>query len=381
MKEKVNIFQKAAGQLKKRMMVFTITLLVIFFMIVFKLSDVNNLSKAGSDLISKYAASLSPFNLFYDIKNDDVFNFAVNNEMTLNIEQSKLLRIEQVTAEKEKIIVTDKPSEPDPISYKDYLTKFEFNSSETAGIDSILDSYRSKLSSSILSNNKDAFAFDPNLIVLQKAINADIRNFTKSILKSRSDLVEEITGADKSLNEIKNYLKKLPASRDFLVFTPDTLFSLRLDSEGEKISQDRSDARKLKDKTSSIQPEFSFEFEFDSDGDIKLSELNNKRGVFVIQIPGLDSLRTLKRNKKPDADSVRDNILEFSLNNIARTVDSSLGKAFHDIRTGPWNDFRIKIDSLKVLEKNRDSSAIKSLVELEKQLKLLERIGGASKNR
>lgn len=202
-------------------------ILTLVLMVFFKLSEqgYSNLKVKGENLIAKYGENLSPFFVNSELTNEDVFNFALYNNLPIDKSKNKVLSIESDSYGNENYVISEIDSLPKTNNYDLYKLKLGLSGSEKNKIDSILDHYIEDLYASILVSDNQTIALDPKISLIQKAIGTDIYKFAlqkKTESNSAGEKNYAVRNKDKLANAIKD--KENKPAENYIFFAPDTVF-------------------------------------------------------------------------------------------------------------------------------------------------------------
>jgi len=213
-----------------------------------------------------YKENLQPVLLAANLTNEDIFNFAFNNELPLDDTRKQYLLVGYDDAGKEFFEIRSSDQKINRTSYKEFVSAMNLNDDQKQKVDSIINSYGKALESQVLVNENNTVAINPNLWNLRKAIFADLLVAAEQLNKEKFDRIvpEGINENEKivvvnAVNKLKN------ASGDKYIFvTPDSVFEesfnfeLAYNEEQLKWTEEKIKANEEKIK------EFTFNIKYDS---------------------------------------------------------------------------------------------------------------------
>ncbi|HEY6626026.1 MAG TPA: hypothetical protein VIZ21_03650 [Ignavibacteriaceae bacterium] len=174
-----------------------------------------------------YKENLQPVLLAANLTNEDVFNFAFNNELPLDNTRQQYLLLGYDDSGKEFFEIRSSHQRVERESYNEFISAMNLDVEQKQIVDSIIGSYSKALESQVLVNEKNTIAINPNLWNLRKAIFADLLVASEKLNKTKFDRIVPagITNAEKVI--VINTLEKLKnTSGDQYIFvTPDSIFS------------------------------------------------------------------------------------------------------------------------------------------------------------
>ncbi|MFC2083770.1 hypothetical protein ACFLS9_01805 [Bacteroidota bacterium] len=396
-----------------------LVVLTISLMILFRLNKqgLGSLQNTGNDILTSYAKSLFPLYYKTDISNEDVFNFALYKNIPIDKEVNKVLQLDTDKYGNENFTVQELPINRSTENYNEYIFGMKFNPHEKQKFDSLLNVYREDLYASILIDNDNNIAIDPNLELIHKAISSDIYEFSRSKAENKSLFPKRERVIVTSKNELFDLLDKQREKKinEFIFITPDTVFNNNCEFDQVRVREDYRDYSKgrrpiqfakgheevgiLKTLSLPVKKQFDIlNFEIDSNfykvvfpgvrypynesfpGDslnFHLSYLEDKINNISIAL----EIDEQKVEMDIETDSLTDNHLpytfsfEFNLSSIDSIIKSS-ERFISQKGINDWVEFGIKIDSmaksLQVLAYDSTmNNKIKSLMEL-KKIKIIE---------
>ena len=173
-----------------------------------------------------YKENLQPVLVAANLTNEDVFNFAFNNELPLDDTRKQYLLLGYDDAGKEFFEIRSSDQKVDRGSYKEFISAMNLDDKQKQTVDSIIGSYSKALESQVLVNEKNTIAINPNLWNLRKAIFADLLVASEKLNKIKFDRIipEGITEAEKLVvvNTVAK-LKNNPGDQ-YIFVTPDSIF-------------------------------------------------------------------------------------------------------------------------------------------------------------
>ena len=254
------------GQVRKYFPFVLLIFLTISLMFFFKHNkrDINKMIEEGkNNLLSFYAENLKPLLYQTEISDEDVFNFALYNTLPLDKDRNKILEISGDQPGNNTFVIKTTGYNPNTKNYETFVKYMGMNDAEKDEADSILNSYKKEIYSSILVNEKNTYAVNPKLGEIQQAVLADLVTYAQKInqSKSRDLFAEHFNYNDK--NEFANIIssaKKIPQN-EYLLITPDTVARSYFKWDREKFNQHLSDIEKSKFEMAPSEPNLDIEFE------------------------------------------------------------------------------------------------------------------------
>ena len=314
---------------------FLLTIALMFF---FKYNkrDIGRIIEAGKNNLLALAKNLKPLLFETEINNEDVFNFALYQSIPLDKGKNKVLLISK--DEPGNNIYEIKPASYNrqTKNYDTFVKLLGLNEKQKAEADSILNSYKKEIYSSVLVNDKSTIAVNPRLPDLQQAVLADLISFAQKVDETKSK--ELFPNAYKFYNneKISNMIvsaKQIP-NNEYILITPDTVARTYFNWDQEKFNKHLADFEKSKTVGHPPMPKYDFNF------DVIPEKVKNKHSVaaesdysfkldsnlFKVVIPA----ETINGLSDLISDSIRVKLNEAArqLKNISLPIYFSKGKSY-----------------------------------------------------
>jgi hypothetical protein len=214
---------------KKWIPIGSLTIVTLALMAVLKFNPnlISNLiEEQKSNLAGFYKENLQPLLYAADLTNEDIFNFAVYQELPLDSSDQQMLKLGYDPAGTEYFEIKNASNISHSNNLKSFVTALDLNDAEIDMIDSIIGSYSDQLSSLVLVNDKNSVAINPNIWNTRKVILADILSFAKKHAGQNYSriLPTEVAGLDNNtIMKWVNDAKSVKANQ-YIFFTPDSIF-------------------------------------------------------------------------------------------------------------------------------------------------------------
>lgn len=226
-----------------------------------KKHDVYEFIEAGkNNLVGFYTQNLKPLLFKTDITNEDIFNFALYQNLPIDKKENKVLQIGYNDTAGGKFYEV-KPAQinENTRNYEKFVEYLKLNRKEQSELDSILNSYKDELYTSILYNEKNVVAVNSKVSLIRDAILAELMSFAQNKGMDGSDksiafnFKYNSSDIRKAINEIKETNEN--NKNDFIIFTPDSVLNYEFEideaefkKEMQKVHWDLAKAREeLKD--------------------------------------------------------------------------------------------------------------------------------------
>lgn len=322
-----------------------------------------------SSIAGFYKENLQP--LFYasDITNEDIFNFAFNQELPLDKTKNQylLLGYDNTGNEIVQIKILDNYKSAD--NYDQFIKALELNSSQKMQVDSIIRSYAKAIEPQILVNEKNTVAINPAVWSYRNALVADLLVLAKDLKKDKAlNLIpSEMKRIEKiHLVDVVNKLKSSPENQ-FIFLTPDSVFSDNLEfnfaEQQKKLNAQKNELNGQKE----ILKKVAFNIQYDStwknlkkenypDSKYKVKVGNNFCQVELtdleipeLNIPELENINSLINEA---ADKVRFHTFHIPrVENVHKGVVVEYIDESDSLKTYRYNYHDIYLDSLMQLNK------------------------------
>lgn len=379
-----------------------IVVLTVVLMIIFKQSQqgYETVQEQGRNLVTEYTNNLKPFDTNNKLSNEDVFNFAHNNVIPIDKEKNKSIYLQPTSTGEEIVVTSGKVNSANEVDYQKYVDRMKFNERDKSSIDSILNSYKSKLNKSIYYDDKNTVAVDPSIAVLHRALNSDLISY--SFKKYGKEIDQNLAA---SLSKIKIPSVGEGNLREFIVVAPDTAFECELEVpeaevpempatpkivEARPVESARTISKAQATKTSIASsysrdsnsfrfsiPNDYFKMEGLADFDSVSREIERASeliGRTAMNYEFFDDGKFKFRIDTPEGpDSINTINLQLDFKALSKLIGKSVGAAMAEVERADWNKFNLKMDSLALLTEKlkHDSTAFIKLEQITKKLEKL----------
>lgn len=327
----INEQNSSKFNIKKWIPISALTLFTLALMAVLKfnpnlLEDI--IKQQESNIIGFYKENLQPLLYAANLTNEDIFNFAVYQELPLDNTNNQILKLGYDVKGTEYFEI----KKSDDISQNNNLQKFvtalDFDDEEIKKIDSIIGSYSEQISALVLVNNQNAVAINPNIWNTRKLILADILAFAEKHAASNFNkmIPEQVMQFDS--HSIAKWVNEAKSLKDdqYIFCTPDSIFKedfvfdmTEFEKNMEKMTEDLAELSEQKavlreyhfkvDSSISKQKnnsDWTKQFKVFVDSDlIKVSIQNVAIDIPEIDLPNFDSIAIVIHEATQNVRSVR----------------------------------------------------------------------------
>jgi len=213
-----------------------------------------------------YQENLQPVLVAANLTNEDIFNFAFNNELPLDNTRKQYLLLGYDDSGKEFFEIRSSDQKVKRSSYNEFITAMNLDDSQKESVDSIIGSYSKALEAQLLVNEKNTIAINPNLWNLRKALFADLLVASEKLNKIKFDrIVPEGISENEKIVVVKAISKLKNTNGDQYIFiTPDSVFEDKYVFNAKIAEEElRWTERQIKNNEEKIK-EFTFNIKFDS---------------------------------------------------------------------------------------------------------------------
>jgi len=225
----LNSKEKSAFNIRKWIPVSTFAVVAVALMLVLKFNPnlINDIIKQQkSNLEGFYKENLQPLLYAANLSNEDIFNFAVNQELPLDSSNTQLLKLGYDTAGAEYFEIKNANHIKEENNLRRFVTALDLDEKEQRMMDSIINSYSERISGMVLVNEKNAVAINPGIWNTRKLILADILAFAERHSPQKLYKLippETVKFDDENLTAFVNQSKD-SKNDQFIFFTPDSVF-------------------------------------------------------------------------------------------------------------------------------------------------------------
>lgn len=275
---KLNSKEKPVYNIRKWIPVSSFAVITISLMLLLKFNpnlvdDIIEHQK--SNLEGFYKENLQPLLYAANLSNEDIFNFAVYQELPLDSNNSQLLKLGYDSAGAEYFEIKNATNRNEEDNLKRFVTALGLDEKEKRMMDSIINSYTDRISGMVLVNDKNAVAINPGIWNTRKLIIADILAFAKK--HSPQNLYKLIPPETVNLNEnnLAILVNQSKSSKDdqFIFFTPDSVFK---ESFVFDMSEFRDNMRHVSKEIEKLKKEENFLVHYNLKVDSTLKNIEKK---------------------------------------------------------------------------------------------------------
>lgn len=327
--------------IKRYAPVSSFVLLTIILMIVFRMnkSDINRLIEKGKDnLAAFYAQNLKPLFASTEISNEDIFNFALYQNLPIDKEKNKVLLVSNEESGNQVYEIKPALFNPETDNYKKFAEYLGLNDAEKSKVDSILNSYKKDICLSVFTNDKNTVAISPKLGDVQKAVLADIVAFAQKIDFEKSHKLFTGKFSSEEENQLAGLIHstkemEIPQS-EYIFITPDTVFKSWVKVDEKKIEDEIKKAGQqkywAKDGFNNIKVDVEFDKELQkglkaADKIVAMVSDSNFYKVIIPPVPELIP-HAVNDSIKIKLDDVAKNLKKFSINSGQRNQKGNRNK-------------------------------------------------------
>lgn len=268
----LNSSKNNSDKLKKLIPVFSFSGLAIVLIFVLSINPAfikNIIEEQKGNLADFYKANLKPLLYAANLSSEDIFNFALNEELPLDPSNSQILKLSYDQTGKEYFEIKQNSEARSINNFDNFVNALELNEQERSQMDSLLKVYSEKISSQILVSDRNAIAINPNIWNLRKAVLADIIAFAK---RHGNENFQKIAPVDKIPLADKNivWLEKVKTQspKDFIIVTPDTVFSTEINIDLAELNYDLKKLTEEVNQTGNEKQKHRVFFKFQTDSSI-----------------------------------------------------------------------------------------------------------------
>ncbi len=257
-----------------------------------------------SNITGFYKENLQPLLFAADLTNEDIFNFAFNNELPLDNSRRQYLYLGYDETGKEYFEIKDALHDEEyKNSYEKFLVTLKLDEKQRMKVDSMIGGYAHALESQVLVNEKNTVAINPNLWNYRKAIFADLLVVAENLNKEEYYKVIPAGFSKDERIQIVNAVNRLKSSpqNNYIFLTPDSIFSEWFEFDSDEYKEHLIEVKKhLKDVEKEIK-KVEINIRFDSTFS-RLEKSVNKKHLFDIRIDSNNCRVNLSHFKIPEFD-------------------------------------------------------------------------------
>jgi hypothetical protein len=221
-----------------------------------------------------YKENLRPVLIAANLTNEDIFNFAFNNELPLDDTRKQYLLLGYDDSGKEFFEIRSSDQKVDRESYNEFISAMNLDDRQKQTVDSIIGSYSKTLEAQVLVNEKNTIAINQNLWNLRKAIFADLLVAAEKLNKTKFDRIVPEGISENERVVVVNTVTKLKSTsgNQYIFVTPDSIFAESYQFNPVIVNEElkwteeriRYNEEKVKEFTLNIRYDSTFKYYADS---------------------------------------------------------------------------------------------------------------------
>jgi hypothetical protein len=197
------------------------------------------LEKGKSNFLTFYSQNLKPLLFKTQISEEDIFNFAIYQSLPIDKEKNKILVLNHETSGSQVYEIRSGAFNSSTNNYESFQKYLDLNAEQKEKADSILNSYKSEIYSSVFVNDKNTYAVNPKINQLQQAILADLISFSQNIDRNKAMGIFHKSFTQTENKNVASLISsaKRVANSDFILMTPDSVTKTRFAWNQEKFNR------------------------------------------------------------------------------------------------------------------------------------------------
>ncbi|MCF8355340.1 MAG: hypothetical protein K9H48_12890 [Melioribacteraceae bacterium] len=350
--------------LKKWLPGIGLAILTISLMFFFKFNknEVSEIIEEGkANIASFYTQNLKPLLFKTDITNEDVFNFAMYKNLPIDKEKNNVIQISDTDGSSGSDVIEIKPAvwKANTDNYKSFVNYLGVNENQKAQLDSILNSYKDDLYTSVLVNQNNTVAVNPNITHLRDAILADLITFADRNSKTQLRRIVPNASSFAGNAAVQDMIASVEndSSTDYIFFTPDTIFKEAYAFDKAKF---RFEVKNMESDLANLRSELKkIDFRFingkkqeSGKGSEKLNYTITDSNSYRVVLPrnlGMAVVGTTLDQIQPIIENVTKSVVAYTMNFDTTQIKFN-GIEFPDAPIPPDLHFEYNLEGLEELE-------------------------------
>lgn len=213
---------------KKWITIAGLVLLTIGLIFVFRQKSLHEfVDQQKENLAGFYAQNLEPIFSGNILSKEDVFNFAFYKELPVDKKNNQILALGVAPDGKDFFEFRNAGYNPSTNNLQQFVNYLKLDSGQKAGLDSILDVYKSRIQEQVLVNENNTLAINSDLWNLNKALAADLMLFASRVNKIKAnELFTDMLDSSKEKSLRKIVAEVRSSENDKYIFVhSDTIFT------------------------------------------------------------------------------------------------------------------------------------------------------------
>ncbi len=394
----------SGNNIKRWSNIIGLSLLTIGLMIIFKQNSVK-VDHIENKILKFYTNNLQPLFVKTEITNEDIFNFAIYQNLPIDKNQNKVLEIAKLENNEVNFQVKNAVFNKDTKNYQKFIEHYQLTDRQQKGLDSILLSYKNNVYASILTNDKQVVAVDPKIVLLRESLIYDISTYLENQHIKNFDEFENLYQIQNISPEVQKIFVEAklnsdkPIKNSYLFFAKDSVYKLNVEFNSNLAdpnyfanNHSRPNSKKEKVKVTLNNNDTYNNLSFGVISDSIIYQTGKIEGVVAkIVMPVLKNVGNMvdieistKNNKKIKVPELNLNQKEHNFSN-KETINFDINiedfdfvnrltqEVIDEKNLKSWVQFGIKMDSLSsVLAISSIGDSGKDLREVKKELRQLK---------
>jgi hypothetical protein len=380
---------------------------ILMFILKNKKNEIGQTLSDSKNALVALVQGLRPLAFQTKITNEDLFNFALFQSLPIDDKKEKIL-ILNTEGDNQSFEIRNLDKVNESSNFNSFVEYLNLKDTEVNTLDSILNSYKKPIYSSVLISPDETYAVNPELQNTQRLMLADLIEFSQKVDSEKS---AQLFNQKFERNQLSNLLAKRveDLKKDFIIISPKTVTTTKLDWNNKELDRqiaiiEREKINtpdipkppqipvnfkiKTEEKKRDVSKKFEFEHQSDSNwqkivipidqfklaeefnGNLRISldELSKKLRDMKITIPQIEKNIVSSKLRK----AITNNKNHSGIANPYTIINETMNIVSESLRLMPkgnsekdWEEYGRKMDSIgktieKAMKEKYDKSSIKA---------------------
>ncbi|MBX3008694.1 MAG: hypothetical protein KF816_11795 [Melioribacteraceae bacterium] len=200
---------------------------ILMFILKNKKNELGQTINDSKNALVALVQGLRPLAFQTKITNEDLFNFALFQSLPIDENREKILVL-NTEGENQSFEIRNLDNVNESNNFNKFIEYLNLKEPEVNTLDSILNTYKKPIYSSVLISSDETYAVNPELQNTQRLILADLIEFSQKIDPKKS---AQLFNQKFETNQLSNLLSKRgeDLEKDFIIISPKTVTATKLD--------------------------------------------------------------------------------------------------------------------------------------------------------
>jgi hypothetical protein len=208
---------------------------ILMFILKNKKNEIGQTLSDSKNALVALVQGLRPLAFQTKITNEDLFNFALFQSLPIDDKKEKIL-ILNTEGDNQSFEIRNLDKVNESSNFNSFVEYLDLKETEVNTLDSILNSYKKPIYSSVLISPDETYAVNPELQNTQRLMLADLIEFSQKVDSEKS---AQLFNQKFERHQLSNLLAKRveDLKKDFIIISPKTVTTTKLDWNNKELDR------------------------------------------------------------------------------------------------------------------------------------------------